>query len=102
MIDVHAFDGKLIDIKVPSVSKKVKDVVYETYEYVLQNDQDIKNASFYNDTVEGFKLIKNDTQQAANFDSTNNKYADDIFSNILIKVIKKRDKSLLYTLSEQI
>ncbi len=102
MIDVHELDGKLIDIKVSPMSDKVKKVAYDMYEFVLNNDEKIKKAPFYNDALEGFRLIKNDHGNAANYDSSNNKHAEDIFAHIIAEIAKTKDTNVLYILSEQL
>jgi len=102
MIDVHEFDGKLADVKVPPISDRVKKAAYDMYEFVLNNDEKLKKAPFYKDAMEGFKLIR-DGGIGANYDSSNNKHAEDIFTHIIALTAKSEDSTnILYTLSEQL
>ena len=101
LIDVHVFDGKLIDIKIPSLPTKVKECAYKVFDYMLNNNEKIKKATFYNNAILGYKLIKGST--LANFlISTNNKYADDILANIIVKASIQKNEDIFYLTTEQL
>lgn len=98
--EVHSYDGKLTDIKIPKISDKLKQTCYKVFEYILNNNKKIKEANFYQSALLGFHLIKSST--SSNFDSTNNQYADDILCHIIIHAVKNKNMDLFYLTAEQI
>ena len=95
MKNVHEFDGQLGDYKIETIYDNNKKIyLFDELKNNINKYQDKINEQIFNNGINGLNLIINNIQQEQNYSSFDKLYADDILSEICIKInnIKENDK----------
>lgn len=83
-IDVHVFDGSWSHDITTKLSNIEKYTLFDWLICCLKS----RGVSCDSDTIKGIKLVYENIQQHPNFDPRNSVYADDILSEICVRLVK--------------
>ena len=95
---VHMFDGRLVKVPIQNRTINEKNILFRVFMERINRIIPVK----YSVIIRNLEVIINDTQQPANYLSSDNIYADDILAEIIDIMMRKRDIDIMTVLFEEL